>query len=158
MRPLRADDWPGVAAIFEEGIATGHATFETKVPSWEEWEASHLRDHRLVAEIDGEVVGWAALSPYSRRAAYAGVAEVSVYVAGGARGRGVGRTLLAALVESAEAGGIWTLQAAIFPENRASLALHEAAGFRVVGVRDRLGRLGGAWRDVVLVERRSARL
>ena len=125
------------------------------MPPWEEWDEAHLPRHRLVAERAGDVVGWAALSPVSGRCVYAGVAEDSVYVAGTARGRGVGRSLLAALVAGAEAAGIWTVQAGIFPENRASIALHQACGFRTVGVRERLGRLGGVWRDVVLLERRS---
>ena len=144
--------------MYAEGIATGDATFDTVVPEWSDWDASHVREHRFVAELHGEVVGWAALSPYSRRAAYAGVAEVSVYVAARARRCGVGRALLEALVASSEAAGIWTLQAAIFPENEASLALHRACGFRVVGLRERIGRLGAEWRDVLLLERRSTRL
>jgi phosphinothricin acetyltransferase len=155
VRPLRPLDWPEAARIYEQGIQTGHATFETDVPSWPEWDAAHLAEHRLVAILDGRVAGWAALSEVSGRCVYAGVAEVSVYVAAEARRRGVGRELLAALVESSERGGIWTLQAGIFPENEASVALHEALGFRVVGVRERLGRLHGVWRDVLLLERRS---
>ena len=154
VRALRPDDWPNVAAIFTEGIATGDATFETAVPGWEEWDAAHLPAHRLVAELDGDVAGWCAIVPYSRRAVYRGVGEESVYVAERARGRGVGRTLLEALVESARSGGLWTLQAGIFPENEASLALHRALGFREVGVRERIGRLDGTWRDVVLLELR----
>lgn len=145
-------DYDAVASIFAEGIATGLATFETEVPSWEEWDARHLAEHRLVAELEGDVVGWCAVVPYSSRAVYRGVGEESVYVAGRARGRGAGRALLEALVESARTGGLWTLQAGIFPENEASLALHRALGFRVVGVRERLGQLDGAWRDVVLLE------
>jgi L-amino acid N-acyltransferase YncA len=151
---LRPDDYPAVAAIFAEGIATGDATFDTAVPTWEEWDAAHLREHRLVAELDGAVAGWCAIVPYSRREAYRGVGEESVYVAAGARGRGVGRALLEALVASARAGGLWTLQAGIFPENESSLALHRALGFREVGVRERIGRLDGEWRNVVLVELR----
>jgi L-amino acid N-acyltransferase YncA len=154
VRPLRPDDYPAVARIFAEGIATGDATFETTVPGWEAWDAAHLPEHRLVAELDGVVVGWVGVVPYSRRAVYRGVGEESVYVAASARGRGVGRALLAALVESARAGGLWTLQAGIFPENAASLALHRSLGFREVGVRERLGQLNGAWRDVVLLELR----
>jgi phosphinothricin acetyltransferase len=152
---LVAGDWPRVSAIFADGIATGHATFETEVPSWDAWNAAHLRSPRLVARTADGVVGWAACTPYSSRAAYAGVAEESVYVAHGARGQGVGRALLGTLVERAEQAGIWTLQAGIFPENMGSLRLHLGCGFRVVGVRERLGRLDGAWRDVVLLERRS---
>jgi L-amino acid N-acyltransferase YncA len=147
--------WPAVRAIYEEGIATGDATFETAPPAWEAWDRGHLAGHRLVAVGDGRVVGWAALSPVSDRCAYAGVAEASVYVAAAATGRGVGRALLERLVAGAEAAGIWTVQAGIFPENQASLALHRRCGFRTVGVRERLGRLDGRWRDVVLLERRS---
>jgi phosphinothricin acetyltransferase len=155
LRVLRPEDWPAVRAIYEAGIATGEATFETAAPDWAAWDAAHLPGHRLVALLDGRVVGWAALAPVSDRCAYVGVAEDSIYVAPGAQGRGVGRALLAALVASAERGGIWTVQTGIFPENRASVRLHEACGFRVVGVRERLGRLEGRWRDVLLLERRS---
>jgi L-amino acid N-acyltransferase YncA len=160
IEPLRPADWPAVAAIYAAGIATGNATFETDVPSWERWNASHLPDHRLVARYgrDGEVAAWAALAPVSDRCAYAGVAENSIYVAESARGRGVGRRLLTALVEQGEEAGIWTVQTGIFPENTASLALHRRCGFRVVGVRERLGQLDGRWRDVLLLERRSARV
>ena len=154
VRPFDPADYPAVASVFAEGVATGLATFETTVPSWEEWDAAHLAEHRLVAELDGEVVGWCAVVPYSRRAVYYGVGEESVYVAERARGRGVGRALLEALIESARAGGLWTLQAGIFPDNGASLALHRAVGFREVGVRERIGRLDGVWRDVVLLELR----
>jgi L-amino acid N-acyltransferase YncA len=142
-----------VRRIYAEGIATGDATFETAAPEWAAWDRGHLAGHRLVATLDGRVVGWAALAPVSERCAYAGVAEASVYVA--AAGQGVGRALLERLVVGAEAAGIWTVQAGIFPENTASLALHRRCGFRTVGVRERLGRLGGRWRDVVLLERRS---
>lgn len=154
LAPLLPEHWPVVAAVFAEGIATRNATFETAVPSWAEWDASHLDEPRLVAVADTAVVGWTALSPYSRRPAYAGVAEVSVYVANQVRGGGIGRALLAALIESARAGGLWTLQASIFPENEASLALHRSLGFREVGFRERVGRLDGAWRDVLLLELR----
>jgi L-amino acid N-acyltransferase YncA len=154
--PLRQADWNDVARIYAEGIATGDATFETEVSDWERWDASHMSGHRLVATEDGRHLGWAALSAVSERCVYAGVAEVSVYVAANARGRGVGRALLEALIASSEAGGVWTLQAGIFPENEASVRLHQRAGFRVVGRRERLGRLHGAWRDVLLMERRSA--
>jgi L-amino acid N-acyltransferase YncA/protein-tyrosine-phosphatase len=155
VRPMRVEDWPAVAEVYAEGIAGGDATFETEVPSWAGWDAAHLPDHRLVAEVDGTVVGWTAVSPVSGRCVYAGVVEDSVYVAESARGRGVGRRLLAALVESTENAGIWTIQTGIFPENEPSLALHRAAGFRVLGVRQRPGQLRGRWRDVVLLERRS---
>lgn len=154
VRPLEPDDYPAVAAIFAEGIATGDATFETAVPAWEEWDAAHLPEHRFVAELDDEVVGWCAVVPYSRRAVYRGVGEESVYVAERARGLGVGRALLEAVIASARAGGLWTLQAGVFPENGASLALHRAAGFREVGVRERIGQRDGVWRDVVLLELR----
>lgn len=147
--------WPEVRAVYEEGLATGDATFETEAPEWERWDASHLRACRLVALADGRVAGWAALSPVSMRKVYAGVAEVSVYVGAAFRGRGVGRTLLEALVLESESEGVWTLQAGIFPENVASVALHEACGFRVVGRRERIGQLKGRWRDTVLLERRS---
>ena len=157
-RDLRPEHWPEVAAIFRAGIDSGNATFETATPSWEEWDRAHLPGLRVVA-VDGEsVLGWAALSRVSSRACYAGVAEVSVYVAPDAAGRGVGRTLLDALIARAEDAGIWTIQAGIFPENAASLALHEKCGFRVVGTRERIGQLNGVWRDVVLMERRSRRV
>ena len=154
VRPLHPDDYPAVAAVFAEGIATGLATFETEVPGWDEWDAGHLADHRFVAELDGEVVGWIAVVPYSRRAVYRGVGEESVYVAERARGRGVGRALLETVIESARDGGLWTLQAGVFTDNGASLALHRALGFREVGIRERIGRLDGVWRDVVLLELR----
>ena len=154
VRPLDPDDYLAVAAVFAEGIATGLATFETVPPTWEKWDANHLREHRFVAELDGEVVGWAAVVPYSRRAVYRGVGEESVYVAERARGRGVGRALLEAVIESARDGGLWTLQAGIFPDNLASLELHRRLGFREVGIRERIGRLNGVWRDVILLELR----
>ena len=155
IRDLRAGDWPEVAAIYAAGLASRNATFETDVPSWEDWDARHLAQPRLVGEETGAVVGWAALSPVSTRACYAGVAEVSVYVAPDRQGRGVGRALLEKLVARSEADGLWTLQTSIFPENRASLALHLRCGFRVVGVRERIARLDGVWRDTVLLERRA---
>ena len=154
IRPLDESDWPAVATIYAEGIATGNATFEVDVPTWERWERAHP-SLRLVAEAEGAVVGWAALSPYSDRRCYRGVAEESVYVAASARGRGVGRRLLSELIERADAEGYWTLLAGIFKENEPSLRLHDAMGFRVVGVHDRLGEQGGVWRDVLLLERRS---
>lgn len=160
IEPLRPGDWPQVAAIYAEGIATGHATFETTSPTWDRFDHSHLPDHRLVARTgdDGPVVAWAALAPVSDRCVYAGVAENSIYVAESARGQGVGRRLLAALLEGSERAGIWTVQTGIFPENTASMALHHRCGFRVVGVRERIGQLDGRWRDVLLLERRSARV
>ena len=156
---MRDDDWEQVRAIYLEGIATGDATFETDAPSWEKWDAKHLRECRLVARRgDGRVVGWAALSPVSDRCVYAGVAEVSVYVGADGRGKGTGRALLKALVEASERCGIWTLQAGVFPENIASTRLHLKCGFREVGRRERLGHMNGAWRDVMLLERRSKRV
>lgn len=153
--PLLPEHWPRVRAIYAEGILTGNATFATEPPGWAKWDADHLPDCRFVAQLGEPVVGWAALSPVSGRCVYAGVAEVSVYVAADARGRGVGSALLEALVHASEQHGIWTLQAGIFPENQASLAIHAAAGFRIVGVRERVGQRDGVWRDVVLLERRS---
>lgn len=154
VRELRPDDWPAVLAIYEDGIRAGDATFETRAPSWEAWDAAHA-EMRIVAERDGSVVAWAALSPVSSRCCYGGVGEVSVYVAEEARGAGLGRVLLEELVARSERAGYWTLTAGVFPENRASLRLHRACGFREVGVRERLGQLHGVWRDVVLLERRS---
>jgi phosphinothricin acetyltransferase len=153
--PMDAAHWGDVRRIYLDGIATGNATFQTEAPGWDAWDAGHHAHSRLVALDDDRVVGWAALSPVSARPVYAGVAEVSVYVTASYRGRGVGGALLRALIESSEANGIWTLQAGIFPENTASIALHERHGFRVVGRRERIGRLRGTWRDVMLLERRS---
>ena len=154
IRELRSDDWPAVREIYEEGIRGGDATFETATPSWERWDSAHP-ELRLVAERSGTVAGWAALSPASARLCYRGVGEVSVYVAAEARGGGLGRALLDALVELSEQAGYWTLTAGVFPENVASLRLHRACGFREVGRRERLAELRGVWRDVVLLERRS---
>jgi len=156
--PLTAADWPIVRAIYEEGIATGNATFETAAPDWPQWDAARLPVGRLVARRGQRVVGWAALSPVSSRVVYAGVAEVSIYVAAAARGQGVGKTLLRALIAAADEGGIWMLQAGIFPENAASVALHQSCGFRIVGRRERLARLHGVWRDALLLERRSSQV
>ena len=149
-----ADDWPAVRTIFVEGIATRAATFETSPPDYATFDAGHHADHRLVAVEDGCVVGWVTLAPTSSRACYAGVAESSVYVGEAARGRGVGRALMEALVASAEAGGIWSIQAGMFPENAASRALHERLGFRLVGRFERIAQLDGVWRDTVLLELR----
>jgi phosphinothricin acetyltransferase len=156
VEPMRDEDWPEVRLIYLEGIATGEATFETESPAWEAWDRGHLRVARLVARADGGVLGWAALSPVSARRAYAGVAEVSLYVRAGARGRGVGKALLRALIDESERAGLWTLQGGTFAENAASLALQRACGFREIGRRERIARLHGVWRDVVLMERRSA--
>jgi L-amino acid N-acyltransferase YncA len=155
IEPLAADHWPEVVDIYAEGIATGHATFETDVPDWEQWDAAHLAEHRFVATHAGTVIGFVAVSAVSDRCVYGGVVEDSVYVAESARGAGVGRLLLERLIASTERAGIWTIQSGIFPENDASLRLHEHVGFRVVGERRRLGKLHGVWRDVLLVERRS---
>jgi phosphinothricin acetyltransferase len=152
---LRPEHWPEVARIYAEGIATGNATFETSVPEWEAWDRAHLPGHRFVALDDGRVVGWVAVSAVSDRCAYGGVVENSVYVDASAQGRGVGRRLLEALLDSTDRAGIWTIQTGIFPENAASVALHERVGFRVVGRRERLGKLDDEWRDVLLLERRS---
>lgn len=156
VRDLVPADWDRVAEIYRAGLATANATFETEVPSWETWDATHLATCRLVAERDGRIMGWTALSSVSDRCVYGGVAEVSVYVDAEARGAGVGFRLLEAAVRASEAAGLWTLQAGIFPENVASVRLHEKAGFRLVGRRERLGKLQGRWRDVLLLERRSA--
>jgi len=154
---MTPEDWPAVQAIYEQGMATGLGTFETESPSWEAWNAARLPHSRLVAR-EGAVLGWAALSPVSRRACYAGVAEVGIYVAEAARGRGVGRTLLEALIRSAEEHGIWTLQGATIAENVASLALQESCGFRIVGRRERIAKRDGVWRDTIVTERRSSRV
>jgi L-amino acid N-acyltransferase YncA len=158
IQAMLPNHWPRVRAIYGEGIATGNATFETELPDWKKWDSSHHKKCRLIAldpKKDEEIFGWAALSPVSSRQVYAGVAEVSVYVAAAARERGVGKALLQALVHDSEVTGIWTLQAGIFPENAASIALHISCGFREVGVRRRIGKLGDTWRDVMLLERRS---
>jgi phosphinothricin acetyltransferase len=152
---MRAEDWPAVEKIYRQGIATEDATFETECPDWENWNAKHHVHSRLVARHEQRVLGWAALSPVSTRRVYAGVAEVSIYIAEAARGKGVGKGLLSALIEHSEQNGIWTLQAGIFPENAASIALHKSCGFREVGRRERIGQLKGIWRDVILLERRS---
>jgi L-amino acid N-acyltransferase YncA len=163
IRPMLNQDGPEVLTIYGEGIATGDATFEITVPTWQVWDAAHSIAHRLVAcpsgapcDIPVPVLGWAACTPVSGRCVYAGVLEVSVYVSRRARGQGIGSSLLAALITDTDAAGVWTLQAGIFTENAASLALHLAAGFRVVGTRERLGQRANRWRDVVLLERRSA--
>ena len=153
---MTADDWPAVETIYAEGIAARSATFETATPDYEAFDASHLPEHRFVAVEDGRVVGWVVLSPTSSRACYAGVAESSVYLAENARGRGVGRALMEAVLASAREGGLWTIHAGMFPENTASVALHERLGFRIVGRFEWIARLDGAWRDTVLLERRRA--
>lgn len=156
LEALLPADWPSVLAIYEEGIDIG--TFEELIPTWEEWDAGHLVWPRLVARDGGRVLGWAALAPYSQRSCYRGVAENSIYVARAARGRGVGHALLERLCREADGAHIWTIQAGILAGNDASVALHTACGFRVVGVREKLARKRGEWRDVILMERRSAQL
>lgn len=152
MQPL---DWAAVKKIYEEGIATGNATFQQSAPQWEEWDNTHLPHSRIVAKDEDQVLGWAALTPVSGRCVYAGVAEVSVYVREGARGKGLGRQLLQRLIEESEQNKIWTLQASIFPENIESIKIHEACGFRIVGYREKIGSMNGTWRDTILMERRS---
>ena len=160
IRSMRAEDAEEVLEIYQDGLDTGDASFETMAPTWERWDAAHLPDHRYVCLVSAaaRVIGWVALTPVSTRAVYAGVAELSIYVSSRARGLGVGTALLRTVIDSSEAAGIWSLQTGIFPENTASLGLHERAGFRVVGIRERIGRHHGRWRDVVFLERRSARV
>jgi phosphinothricin acetyltransferase len=152
---MHYDDWPSVKTIYEEGIATKNATFETEVPEWNEWDKEHLKTCRIVARNGQSVFGWAALSPVSGRCIYSGVAEVSVYVSSQHRGYGTGKLLLTKLIEKSEKTDIWTLQAGIFPENQTSIGLHKNLGFREVGIREKIGKLDGIWRDVILLERRS---
>jgi len=156
IRGLEPFDWPRVRKIYEEGISSGDATFEAKAPTWEHWDAKHISSCRLVLEDGGQVLGWAALWPVSDRCVYGGVAEVSVYVGPEAQGRGIGTRLLRELVSASEKEGFWTLQAGIFPENRSSVRIHEKCGFRVIGHRERLGKMQEVWRDVLLMERRSS--
>jgi len=152
---MQPSDWPAVERIYLEGIATGNATFETESPGWEKWNSAHHPHSRLIAKDGDALVGWAALSPVSTRRVYAGVAEVSVYVAASAQRKGIGRLLLTELIRQSEQNGTWTLQAGVFPENAASIALHKSLGFREVGRRMKIGQLRGRWRDTVLLERRS---
>jgi|SRR6185369_5451110 L-amino acid N-acyltransferase YncA len=154
LRSMLPEDWPEVRRIYLEGIASGNSTFQTEAPTWEQWDANHLQACRLVAVQGGSVVGWAVIAAISARPVYRGVAEVSVYVTSSVHGQGVGNALMQELVSASERHGFWTLQAGIFPENVASLAVHAKAGFRQVGRRERMGQLHGVWRDVVLVERR----
>jgi L-amino acid N-acyltransferase YncA len=152
---MNPGDWEQVRSIIREGIATGYTTFETDAPSWQKWDAGHLQIARLVARKGDKVLGWAALTPVSNRDVYRGVAELSVFVKEESRGHGIGRALLEALIDQSERNAIWTLQAAIFPENTASVKLHLRCGFREVGRRERIGKLNGSWRDTLLFERRS---
>ena len=156
IRKLSHKHWEQVKSIYQKGIDTGNATFQTSAPSWEDWDQSHLKSCRVVMQEDGKVIGWAALTPVSSRCVYAGVAEVSVYVDPAHSGKGVGLTLLNELVRQSETEGIWTLQAGIFPENTASLRIHEKAGFRILGTREKIGKQNGIWRDTALLERRSS--
>jgi L-amino acid N-acyltransferase YncA len=156
IRQMTTEDWPAVAGIYRSGMDTGRATFESILPEWETWDAAHVAQPRLVAERGGQIIGWAVLSPVSARAVYAGVAEVTIYIAETARRSGVGRALLNALIDASEAAGFWTLQSVIFRENEASIALHAACGFRMVGYRERIAMRDGRWHDTVLMERRSA--
>ena len=153
--PMLPSHGESVLAIYTEGIATGNATFQTKAPLWEEWDAAHAVSPRLVAVEDETILGWAAITPVSGRCVYAGVGEVSIYVSATARGKGIGKQLLQALIEESEKANYWTLQAGIFPENLSSLAIHTACGFRILGTRERIGKMNGVWRDTVLLERRS---
>ncbi|UOE95802.1 GNAT family N-acetyltransferase [Alkalihalobacillus sp. LMS39] len=155
IEPMKREDWNAVKEIYNEGIATGNATFQTEAPSWEEWDDSHLSECRNIAKLGDEVVGWAALSPVSSRCVYAGVAEVSVYVSQTNAGKGIGSQLLDCLIKQSEENGYWTLQAGIFPENLGSLHLHKKLGFREIGRREKVGKMAGIWRDVLLLERRS---
>ncbi len=155
IRPMLKEDWPSVAQIYAEGIATGFATFETDVPEYEAWDKNHLKHCRLVAERDGSIAGWAALSPVSGRCVYGGVAEVSVYVGKEFHGLGIGKLLMQQLIPESERQGLWTLQSGIFPENTASIKLHEKVGFRKIGYREKVGKLHGAWKDNLMFERRS---
>lgn len=147
--------WEAVKKIYEEGIATGNATFQTTAPSWKEWNESHVANSRLVAIENDEILGWAAITAVSGRCVYAGVGEVSVYVSANARGKGVGKLLLQRLIDESEKNNFWTLQAGIFPENVASIKIHEACGFRIIGKRERIGKMNDLWRDTLLLERRS---
>lgn len=152
---MTAKHWPEVQAIYEQGIATGNATFETAVPEWEEWDKNHLASCRIIMADGAKILGWAALTPVSGRSVYSGVAEVSVYVADQAHGMGIGRRLLEELVAESERNNFWTLQASIFRENVASLKIHEQCGFKLLGVRERIGKMKGIWRDTILLQRRS---
>ena len=155
IRPMKNSDWSAVSKIYNDGIKTGYATFETSVPSFEEWDQNHLSSCRFIAERDGETIGWAALSPVSSRCVYGGVAEVSVYVDSAHHGLGVGRRLMENLIHKSEKEGLWTLQSGIFPENHGSIKLHEKVGFRKIGYREKVGKLHGVWKDNLLFERRS---
>lgn len=155
IREMTEPDWPDVANIYEQGIESGNATFEKEVPAWEKWTSSHLQKCRLVAILNNSVAGWAALSPVSDRCVYSGVAEVSIYVSSCHQGLKIGSKLLERLVAESENQGFWTLQAGIFPENKPSIRIHENLGFRIVGFREKIGKMNSLWRDILLLERRS---
>ncbi len=153
---MLAAHWPDVKKIYAEGVATGNATFQASIPEWEEWDSAHVQTPRLVAVENDKVLGWAALTAVSGRCVYAGVGEVSVYVSESARGKGIGKLLLNALIAASEQNGFWTLQAGIFPENTGSIKIHEDCGFRIIGKREKIGKMNGQWRDTLLLERRSS--
>lgn len=155
IRSLLSNDWSSVATIYEEGINTGIATFEKEVPTWENWNTTHMQSCRIVAENEDKVIGWGALTPISSRCVYAGVAEVSVYVSQNKRGNGIGKKLLEELIKLSETEGLWTLQSGIFPENKASIELHKKVGFRIIGYKEKIGKLNGVWKDNCIMERRS---
>jgi len=158
VRTMEASDWKEVSKIYLEGIATGFATFETRAPSYEDWDNAHTKECRLVAESDGEILGWAALSPVSSRCVYGGVGGVSVYISDKSRGKGVGNLLMQHLIDESEKAGYWTIQSGIFPENTASINLHEKTGFRYIGKRERVGKIHGVWKDNLLFEKRSSKV
>ncbi len=158
IRNMKTSDWDKVAQIYGEGIRTGYATFEQQVPTYKAWDEAHIKSCRLIAEDDGRLLGWAALSPVSGRCVYGGVGEVSVYVAAKSRGKNIGKVLLEKLIAESENNGFWTIQSGIFPENRASIALHEKAGFRFIGKRERIGKIHGVWKDNLLFEKRSDKI
>jgi L-amino acid N-acyltransferase YncA len=155
IKTMEPQHWNEVKRIYEEGLSTGNATFQTSAPEWEEWDKAHIQKCRLIALDNGKLVGWAALSSVSDRCAYGGVAEVSVYVSNAARGKGIGKELLQNLIEDSESNQFWTLQAGIFPENKASIRIHEENGFRIIGTREKIGKMKGVWRDTLILERRS---
>lgn len=157
-REFNKNDWKEVSKIYKEGLDTGNATFETNVPDWGEWDSGHLKNARILVEIENEIVGWTALSPVSSRCVYGGVAEVSVYVTPKYSGQKIGTKLLDKLITESEKNGIWTLQAGIFPENKGSIIIHERLGFRKIGYREKIGKMNGVWRDTVLLERRSGKI
>ncbi|MEI3789361.1 MULTISPECIES: GNAT family N-acetyltransferase [unclassified Chryseobacterium] len=153
--PTDKKHFPDITEIYRQGLETGNATFETTVPTWEEWDKGKLKHRRLVAIIDYTVVGWAALSAVSDRCVYGGVAELSIYISNNHKGKSIGKALMQKLLEESERNGIWTLQSGMFPENKATMALHQSSGFRMIGYREKIGKLRDTWRDTVIMERRS---